>query len=376
VSRGAARRDGRLVLLVTVTFNPNQLRAHLEPILDLHAIEEVVLVTDITPPELPKLRGVVPSRLLTRLLGRAGAKFVMCCVVARKLRPHWILGFNLVPHGVNAILSALLAGTRSIYVMIGGPVEWEEGGWRSDNKVLGHLRRPSRNLERLLLAVARRATATVVMGTGARDALLARRFEPGRVHVIPASVDESRFGRRDATPTWDALVVAELIPTKRIGDFIEAVALLKDSYPDVRAAVVGAGPLRAELEAQVQRFGVGESVDFLGFRNDIENVYAASALYVLPSRYEGLSVSLLEAMASGLPVVVSDVGEARDVVRHGQNGFLYPAGDVAALSRHLSELVADPLLRRRLGEEAARTASAYAGRKVVAARYGALLEAN
>jgi glycosyltransferase involved in cell wall biosynthesis len=375
--RRAHRTDrGRLLILATVTFNPNQLRAHLEPILGLEEVTEIVLVSDVMPPELPKLRGVVPSRTLSRLLGRAGAKLVTCCVLARRLRPDWVVGFNLVPHGLNAVASARVARARSIYVMIGGPVEWEEGGWRSDNKVLGRIRRRSSLLEKLLLAAARRATVTVAMGSRAREALLARGFDRSRVDVIPASVDESRFHPPAQEKKWDAIAVAELIPTKQLHDFVEAIAGLVPGRPEFRAAIVGEGPEREALEGRARALGIADRVELLGFRPDVEDIYAQASVYVLPSRYEGLSVSLLEAMASGLPVVASDVGEARDVVRHGDTGFLYPVGDVEALTRFLSSLLDDPDLRTRVGDEAARAARAYAGRAVIAARYRALLSAD
>ena len=84
-------------------------------------------------------------------------------------------------------------------------------------------------------------------------------------------------------------------------------------------------------------------------------------------------MSLLEAMASGLPAVVSDVGEARDVLEHGENGFLYPPGDVPELARLLVMLLADPDLAGRVGERAVRDALAHAGRPAIAAAYRGVL---
>jgi glycosyltransferase involved in cell wall biosynthesis len=360
-------------LLVTVTLNPNQLRSHLEPIAAIPEVEEILLVTDRRPPPIPKLRAVVPPRFLSRAFGRAFAKLLVLSVLARRLRPDWVIGFNLVPHGLNAVLSAGLIRTRSLYVMIGGPIEWEGGGWASDNQLLGRLRRRSLLLERLLLAAARRATFVVTMGSRGRAALLARGFEAARVVAIPASVDEGRFKARNVAPTWDAITVGELIPTKRIGDLIEAVAGLAPKWRELRIAIAGTGPLRDELQDHTRRVGVEGHVEFLGFREDIAELYLRSRVFVLTSRYEGLSIALLEAMASGLPAVVSDVGEARDVVRHGDNGFLYPPGDVGELTRRLSELLDDPGLSHLLGQRAARDAHAHAGARTVAAAYRRVL---
>ena len=360
-------------LLVTVTFNPNQLRSHLEPIASIPEVEEIVLVTDRQPPPIPKLRAVIPPRFLSRVLGRAFAKLLVVSVLARRLRPDWVIGFNLVPHGLNAVLSARLVHSRSVYVMIGGPIEWEGGGWASDNKLLGRLRRPSLLLERLLLAGARRATIVVAMGSRGREALLARGFEAARVVAIPASVDEGRLQPRDIPATWDAITVAELIPRKHVADLIDAVAVLAPDWPELKIAIAGTGPLLGELHDQARRLGVESHVEFLGFREDIAEVYSQSRVFVLTSRYEGLSIALLEAMASGLPAVVSDVGEAGDVVHQGENGFLYPPGDVLELSRRLSDLLDDPGLSRELGRRAARDAHVHAGARTVAAAYRRLL---
>jgi glycosyltransferase involved in cell wall biosynthesis len=359
-------------LLVTVTFNPNQLRSHLEPIAAIPEVEEIILVTDRRPPPIPKLRAVVPPPLLSRLFGRAFAKLLVLSVLARRLRPKWVIGFNLVPHGLNAILSARLVRSRLLYVMIGGPIEWEGGGLASDNRLLGRRQRRSLLLEHLLLAGARRATSVVTMGSRGREALLARGFDAARVVAIPASVDEA-LQPRDVEPTWDAITVGELIPRKRTADLIEAVAVLAPERPQLRIAIAGTGPLLDELQDHARRLGVESHVEFLGFREDIAELYARSRVFVLPSRFEGLSISLLEAMASGLPVVVSDVGEARDVVRHGEHGFLYPPGDVADLSRRLSQLLDDLGLSRELGQRAARDAQAHAGVRTIAAAYRRLL---
>jgi L-malate glycosyltransferase len=360
-------------LLVTVTFNPNQLRSHLEPIAAIPEVEEIILVTDRWPHPMPKLRVVVPRRFLSRLFGRAFAKLLVLSVLARRLRPDWVIGFNLVPHGLNAVLSARLIHSRSVYVMIGGPIEWEGGGWASDNRLLSRLGRRSPLLERLLLAGARRATLVVTMGSRGREALLARGFEATRVVAIPASVDEGRLQSRGVPPTWDAITVAELIPRKRIADLIEAVALLAPAWPELRIAIVGTGPLLAELQEHARRLGVENHVEFLGFREDVADLYSRSRVFVLPSRYEGLSISLLDAMASGLPAVVSDVGEARDVIRHGDNGFLYPPGDIVELSQRLSELLDDEGLSHEFGQRAARDAQSHAGTSTVAAAYRRIL---
>jgi glycosyltransferase involved in cell wall biosynthesis len=111
-----------------------------------------------------------------------------------------------------------------------------------------------------------------------------------------------------------------------------------------RAAIVGDGPDRPEIEAEL-----GRAAELLGERRDVRQLLGSADLFVLSSRSEGLPLSILEAMASGLPVVASAVGGIPEVVIHDETGLLVPPGDPDALADALRRLLADPALRRRLG---------------------------
>jgi glycosyltransferase involved in cell wall biosynthesis len=363
-----------LRLLVTVTFNPNQLRAHLEPILALEEVEEVALVADREPPALPKVRTILPDPRLVRVLGRAGAKLATCVRVARRERPDWILGFNLVPHGINAYLAARASGARSLYAMIGGPVEWEGGGWRSDNAILGRLRRPTPALERLLLRVVRGCDIVAAMGAAGRAALVSHGVSRDRAVVVPPAIDAERFRpAASSVRRYDVLAVGSLIDTKRHVDLIEATGLLHARGRQVRVAIVGEGPLEAELALAARRHGVEGAIELLGFREDVEALYADASIFALPSRYEGLSVALGEAMASGLPAVVADVGELRELVVDGENGFVVPVADPPTLAERLRSLLEDEELRRAFSARAAAHARDVMGSARVAEVYRRIL---
>lgn len=327
-------------ILVTVTLNPNQFRAHLEPITDLPEVAGLTLVADEPQAAMPKLRSAVPPRWLTRLAGRALAKLLIGIVVSLRERPRWVLAYNVVPHGINALLIGRLTRRRVYIHAIGGPVEWEGGGINSDNKVLSRLKRPSRLIETFLVAVLRGADVVAVMGSRAREDLIRRGLDPERVVALPASVDESRFVGGEHR-RWDVVTAVQLISRKRVHEFLQAIALVREEIPEVRAAVAGGGPLADDLREEARRLGLEGSVDFLGFVTDVEQVYANARAFVLTSQREGLSIAMTEAMAAGVPVVVTDIGEARDVVEPGVNGYLFEVGDVRALAEHLKQLLTD-----------------------------------
>lgn len=346
-------REGRLHLLATVTFNPNQLRAHLLPLIALDEVASITLVADVPPPSLPKVNGVVPTALARRLLGRAGAKLALCMKLARRRRFDWVLGFNFVPHGFNAQLVARRVGTRSMYHMIGGPREWVGGGYSSDNSVLGRLPRSIPPLERFILGQIRQSTLVSTMGPRAREQLLGRGISPERVAVIPPSTDVMRFRPGSGTSSgFDLVAVAALIERKRMSDLVDAIALLRGRHPSLRVAVAGTGPLLEPLREHVRRLGLERAIAFLGHVAAIEELYMGAAAFVLCSRSEGMPISMLDAMAAGLPPVVTDVGEISTLVAHERNGLLFPVGDVRELARQIDVLVSDRANARRLGAEA------------------------
>ena len=347
-------------ILVTVTLNPNQFRSHVEPITALPEVTSVTLVADAPGVSIPKLRTVVPPRWLMRVAGRAAAKFLTGVAIALRERPSWILGYNLVPHGINAVLIAKLARARSYVHVIGGPAEWQGGGYGSDNKILSRLGRPVRPLERLLVRVLKAADVVAVMGTRARADLVARGLDADRVVVLPASVDPARVRPADRAPLYDVVTASQLIPRKRLHELLQAAARVREAHPALRVAIAGRGPLEDELAAEAQRLGIADAVDFLGFVEDVESVYAHARMFALPSQREGLSTPRTEAMAAGVPLIVTEIGEARDVVVHGANGFLFDVGDVDALARHIATLMADESLRHEMSaaaRDAVRTTS-------------------
>ena len=154
--------------------------------------------------------------------------------------------------------------------------------------------------------------------------------------------------------------VARLEPQKGLDTLIDAVALLRERLPGLRCVLVGTGALEDALKERARRRGVADHVIFAGTRKDIPVVLAALDVFVLPSRFEGLSLALLEAMATGTPVVATPVSGTVEVVKEGETGLLAPVGDAAALAKRIEALLRQPELARRLSEQA---------RKMVLSRY-------
>lgn len=143
--------------------------------------------------------------------------------------------------------------------------------------------------------------------------------------------------------------VGRLVGLKRFDILIEAVAKLEDRGA-VKAFIVGDGPEKSRLESLIVKHQLQNHIVMLGERSDVEMLLAASDIFSLTSETEGMSKSILEALAAGLPVVATDVGGNKDLVKHGENGFLSQEHSSSEIMNYLSELINNAELRTRMGE--------------------------
>jgi glycosyltransferase involved in cell wall biosynthesis len=179
-----------------------------------------------------------------------------------------------------------------------------------------------------------------------------------KVRIIRNGVDLQAFvpaeaGSASGPPR--VIHLARLVhPTKDQETLLRAVRIVADSDPGFVLGIVGDGPHRPALEALADHLDLRRHVVFNGFRDDVGRVLRDAALFVLSSESEGLSVTLLEAMATGLPVVATDVGGNREVVAHGRTGLLVPARSPSKLAQASLDLLRDPARRGTMGREGRR----------------------
>lgn len=144
------------------------------------------------------------------------------------------------------------------------------------------------------------------------------------------------------------LSVGELISRKNHRVIIEALATIKDL--NWHYIICGRGPCVDELRKRADELGISDKVHLPGFRADIAEICSITDIYLFPSVQEGLPAALMEAMASGLPVIVSDIRGNTDLVQNGRNGYLVPVHDSQNYAKRIAELLDDAKLRREMGE--------------------------
>ena len=243
--------------------------------------------------------------------------------------------------------------------------------------------RNERGLTRALLSIqarwerlnARRADIVIAPSRYSADvAGLLYGVAAGKIVVVPEPIELERWtslfaaarARPRAGPT--ILCVARMYPRKRVGDLLEAAALLRPRIPAARVRIVGKGPEWENVVRLHARLGLGETVTLLGdvSRDSLAEEYVSADIFCLPSVQESLGIVFLEAMAAGLPVVACRAAAIPEVVEDGVTGLLAPPRDPAGLAGALETLAADPGRAGAMGEAGRRAVAAYATERVAA----------
>jgi len=193
---------------------------------------------------------------------------------------------------------------------------------------------------------------TKIICVSEHDRELALKFKvasPDKLVVIYNGVDPERFLKPHERKSGSKTVVTyvgRLAPPKDLITLLKAVKLLSG----VEVLIVGDGELRDKVEKYVFENGLSEKVLLLGEREDVPEILSNSDIFVLPSRWEGLPFTIIEAMMAGLPVVASKVGGVPELVDDGITGFLVPPGDHLSLAQAIRKLVDDKNLREKMGK--------------------------
>jgi glycosyltransferase involved in cell wall biosynthesis len=172
-------------------------------------------------------------------------------------------------------------------------------------------------------------------------------ISPEQPPVVDPAAVRAEFGFDAESPL--VLFAGRLAEQKRVDDLLKAVDLLQHVQPDLRTLIAGDGPLRGRLEESARLCQLEGRVRFVGHRNDVPRLLAASDLVVLPSAYEGMPNLVLEAMQFRKPVVATSAPGTTEVVVDGQTGVLVPVGNPQALARAIRDVVRDRDLAHRLG---------------------------
>ncbi|MCW4463446.1 sugar transferase [Sphingomonas sp. BT-65] len=265
--------------------------------------------------------------------------------------PDIILAYTQKPIVYGGIAARLAGGGARFFAMVSGL-----GHVYSEDGPASWTRATLRRLTSLLYRVAV-ARAAGIFVFNADDADEMRRHgivgRGRRIVQVPGSgIDTTDFRHvpvPEGAPVF--LLIARLMRNKGIGEFVEAAASVRDLYPDARFQILGpheSGP--AGFAAEEVETWRARGIEYLGATRDVRPWLAQASVFVLPTWYrEGLPRTILEAMATGRPIITTDMPGCRETVVPGENGLLIPPRDAPALAQAMAQLAADPALVRSMG---------------------------
>lgn len=330
-----------LEILITGTFfSDNWIISLLRPLALSSRCGRIRMVSTTPVPPIEKVEPIYPPKLLVKIIGRSPARLATFIWVGFHTRPHIIGGLHLLVNGLVAILLAKLIGVKALYSCCGGPAECEGGGIHGENHLFCKLRRPDPTIEHYLINAVSMADLVITRGDRAIQ-FFQERGVATQFHVVPGGMDGNKFSPSAIPAENDLIIVGNLVPRKRVDLFLEIVGKVHTIRPDIRAVVLGDGPLRQSLESQTEKLALKDVVYFAGYQTNVAEWLQRAKIFVLTSEAEGLSQAMIQAMLCGLPAVVSHVGEADELVQDGVNGFLIRDLNVDTFVKPIIQLLED-----------------------------------
>jgi glycosyltransferase involved in cell wall biosynthesis len=213
----------------------------------------------------------------------------------------------------------------------------------------GQRRGATRRQTFLLKAASRCANALVCVSRDAAEQCISEGFPRHKIRTILNGIDLAQFPEIGPTPGAPFVMIGRLSPEKGVDTLLDAVAIVRSQEPTFRLRIAGDGPCFAQLQQKAVAHSFGQAVEFLGRVTDVAGLLQSSGGCILSSLTEGLSLTLLEAMSSGLPVIATRVGGNLEVVADGLTGLLVPPKHPRQLAEAILGLWRDPIRAQQMG---------------------------
>ncbi|MEM3362609.1 MAG: glycosyltransferase family 4 protein [Candidatus Micrarchaeia archaeon] len=273
---------------------------------------------------------------------------------------HWIYRFDILhchgvyPPGYVGISFNKLTGVPVVITSHGGDIKKN-----INNQII------NRRITSRILKTFSEAQAVTAISYYMREQILELNASPDKVYLIPNGIQLNEFkyfgNKASLSKESYILYLGRLVQVKGVDILIQAFSKMIAQHPEIRLKIAGEGREIDNLIKLADDLRVKGNIDFLGFIRGEEKIRLLSkALFlVLPSQREGFPVVILEAFASGLPVIASRVGGISDIIRDGVNGFLVPSGDIEEFAKKMSLLIKNDILRKRFALKALATVNSY-----------------
>lgn len=220
---------------------------------------------------------------------------------------NFIIGIYEIPHGLLAFLVGIIKRVPSVICIISNP-EYK--------KIRKGIRK------KITYYLLKRSNYITVTGAISKEILIKNGVDSNKIYILPNSIDCSYFDKKKINKKYDIVCLGRLSSEKELINLLKIGKALKGKYPAIKVGIAGSGPEKENLLNFINKYKLNENIFLLGFVEDSVEFYNSGKVFVLTSSTEGLPRTVVEAMACGIPCVVSNVGDIKDIVIDNVNGYV------------------------------------------------------
>ncbi|NLE90876.1 MAG: glycosyltransferase [Dehalococcoidales bacterium] len=318
----------------------------ISPIARVEDIDEIMLVVRKPGPQIENIKYYCPPKCLRTIPGIAIIfEFFILITLSLCKNPGYIGGYLFFPHGLLAYIVAKITRKPIVIVLIAGPVEL----YSIASPVIYN---PSKDLKlygKCMLAILKSSNAIVTTGSVTKDFLVKHGVSSYKVFPVISCPNADRFYPTNETKVFDVIFVGRLAQVKNVETVLLSIKEANKIIPNIKAIIIGDGPLRNQLKEMLPELGIENNIQFLGYKKDVHVYLNKSRVLILTSKREGFPNVYLEALFCGLPAVVSNCGDITDIAKDGYNSYVVedPA-DYKVFSGAISELLTNEDLYQRI----------------------------
>lgn len=310
-------------LLITMKLSNRNMMYHIYPITLLDEVDKVIIVRDMRGPDINKVQYYCPpSWTLKFPIVALLCKFFLMINLSIREKPKLIHGYLMFPHGILAFIVGILTRKKVGISLIAGPVELYTFGKSPIGKYPYCKSLPPLNFTaRISLNLLNKCNIITVSGNYTINILDSLGINRGKIFILPHTID-STFKPANMVKEYDIVFVGRLAGVKHIEVLINSINLIRNTFKDVKVAIVGDGECKTKLENLTRELDLSQNIFFVGYQSDVWKWYNRGKISTLTSEREGFPYSVVEALSCGLPVISSNCGDVSDVLKNGYNGFI------------------------------------------------------
>jgi len=258
---------------------------------------------------------------------------------AFKYKPHIINGVFTIPKGYNSYLASRLSGSKNIISILG-----------NTNEIAAWIKYTS-IVKKIHLWFYKHTDVVTTKGNKITNYLIDHNIHNDKIFVFNGAIDTKRFRTEERTRDVDILFVGKFSELKGPDRVVEVITKLKQDIPEIKAVFLGEGPLFELVKTKVKEYNLGQNITLPGYSDKTEEYFQRSKLLLMPSRSEGLSTAMLEAMACGCVPIVTNVGSMTEAAHHEINSMVInDFNDVNRFYKYSKTLLLNGTKRSELAE--------------------------